>query len=528
MKAEVDPLASRVPDTRVAPLWARAAWGLLSGCVALSIGSAAATFLSATTPVDAVGSSFIDRTPAWLKDLAIAWFGQDSKTALRIGMFTVLALVATGLGIASRRSQSPLTIGIVGLGVLGAASIAEQPGPVLRGIGALAFGAVCAVVAARVLWGILVRHRRSSDTPSPSRAPQGWDRRAFLLTASAIAATSAAATGLTLRKERDETARILAQRPTTLPDVDPANKAIAVPATLHEDIDFITPTTEFYRIDTAFSFPRVDLDRWSLRIHGLVERELNLTYGDLLDRPHFERTITLCCVSNEVGGPYIGNAVWQGVLLSDLLREAGVSPRAEQVFSTSSDGWTCGFPVETALDGREALIAIGMNGEPLPLRHGFPARLVVPGLYGYVSATKWLSEIELNRWSDARGYWLPRGWARLAPVKTQSRIDVPRRGERIEPGPSRIAGVAWAQHVGIERVEVCIDRGPWLEAKLSDDVSDDTWRMWTLDWNAQPGDHTIQVRATDKSGATQTDVVSPVAPDGATGWHTRRVTVRNG
>jgi DMSO/TMAO reductase YedYZ molybdopterin-dependent catalytic subunit len=256
----------------------------------------------------------------------------------------------------------------------------------------------------------------------------------------------------------------------------------------------------------------------------MVETPLELTYLDLLEMPQVEKVITLCCVSNEVGGRYVGNAVWRGVPLADVLALSGVSSGAEQVFSTSLDGWTCGFPVEAALDGRDALIALAMNDELLPLEHGFPARLVVPGLYGYVSATKWLESIELTTW-DREGYWLPRGWARLAPVKTQSRIDVPRPGAEITAGPQAIAGVAWAQHRGIDRVEVSVDGGEWREARLGTDVSVDAWRQWVVEWDATPGDHEIRVRATDGDGETQTEERTPVAPDGATGWHTIRVTV---
>lgn len=525
MSAEVDPLAECISDDRYAPAWARAITGILGGATAIAVGSALAGLLSATTPVDAVGSSFIDRTPAWLKDFAIATFGNDNKTALRVGIFAVLAGIAIALGIASRTSPAPMIFGISALAILGGMSVAERPGPVGRGVLALMIGTAAGLASSYLLWRLSVSRHRRVTTPGPSRAPAGWDRRAFLQAASAIAATSAVAGVVTVSSEQRRTNRIVAQRPASLPRVAPNQRSVLAPPSLTDGIDFITPNDDFYRIDTALSFPRVDLDRWKLRIRGLVQRDIELSYSDLLDLPQVERMITLCCVSNEVGGPYIGNAVWQGALLSDVLRTAGVSSDAEQMFSTSLDGWTCGFPVEVALDGRDALIAIGMNGEPLPLRHGFPARLVVPGLYGYVSATKWLSEIELNRWTDARGYWLPRGWARLAPVKTQSRIDVPRRNDSLEPGPTRIAGVAWAQSVGIAAVEVRVDDGSWQRATLSNDVSDDTWRMWTLDWNATSGTHTIQVRATDKDGYTQTQTVSPVAPDGATGWHTRRITV---
>jgi DMSO/TMAO reductase YedYZ molybdopterin-dependent catalytic subunit len=304
-----------------------------------------------------------------------------------------------------------------------------------------------------------------------------------------------------------------------------AGTSVPAEATVDSVTPFITPNADFYRIDTALSFPRISLSSWKVDIHGLVDKPLTLTYNDLLNRPQVERVVTLCCVSNEVGGEYISTATFQGVMLADLLNEAGVKTGAEQVFSTSLDGWTCGFPVSVALDGRDAMIALGMNGEALPLEHGFPARLVVPGLYGYVSATKWLRDIELTTWDAAEGFWVPRGWSRDAPVKTQSRIDVPRSGEQVVAGAAKIAGIAWAQHRGIAKVEVRIDDGAWQEARLGTDVTDDAWRQWVLDWDAKPGKYTIQVRATDKNGDTQTADTAPPDPDGATGYHTRRVKV---
>jgi hypothetical protein len=257
----------------------------------------------------------------------------------------------------------------------------------------------------------------------------------------------------------------------------------------------------------------------------MVDNEIVLSYDQLLAQPMVERTITLCCVSNEVGGDLIGNAVWQGVLLRPLLEEAGVRPGAEQVFSESVDGFTCGFPMAAALDDRDCLIAVGMNGQPLPRAHGFPARLVVPGLYGYVSATKWLQRIELTTWGADQGYWIPRGWSREGPIKTQSRIDVPRRDQTLQRGTVTVAGVAWAQQRGIAKVEIRIDGGDWHEARLGDGAGIDAWKQWIYEWDAEPGDHTLQVRATDTTGQPQTEEVAPPAPDGATGYHTRRVTV---
>jgi len=291
---------------------------------------------------------------------------------------------------------------------------------------------------------------------------------------------------------------------------------------LDPNTPYLTPNDRFYRIDTALTIPRVDVDTWKVSISGMVDRPFSLTYADLLERATEERAVTICCVSNEVGGSLIGNAVWRGVMLRDVLDEAGVQSAAEQVRSCARPIGTCGFPVAAAFDGRDAMIAVAMNGEPIPLRHGYPARLIVPGLYGYVSATKWLSSIELTSW-DREGYWVPRGWSREGPIKTQSRIGYPRHRDSIAVGPAKVAGVAWAQGRGIAKVEVQIDDGEWQEATLATDVSDDTWRQWVLEWDATPGDHTLRVRATDNNGDTQTEMRAPVAPNGATGWHQIRV-----
>jgi DMSO/TMAO reductase YedYZ molybdopterin-dependent catalytic subunit len=309
----------------------------------------------------------------------------------------------------------------------------------------------------------------------------------------------------------------------TIPDRLPT---VSEPVTIPRGVDvvpgtpYITPNGDFYRIDTALSFPRANVDNWTMGIDGMVDQPLRLSYADLLARPQVERAITLACVSNAVGGDLIGNAVWQGVLLADLLEEAGMQDGIEQVFCTSIDGWTCGFPIDVALDGRDAMVALGMNGEALPLAHGFPARLVVPGLYGYVSAVKWLDSLRLTTWDDGTGYWVPRGWSQLGPIKTQSRIDVLRQ----EGAAVVVAGVAWAQHTGIDRVEVRVDDGDWQEATLAPTVSADTWRQWSTRLDAlDPGEHRVTVRATDADGETQTDERADPAPDGATGHHSRTI-----
>jgi Oxidoreductase molybdopterin binding domain len=270
----------------------------------------------------------------------------------------------------------------------------------------------------------------------------------------------------------------------------------------------------------------VPLDGWTLRIHGLVDRPLELSYRDLLSRRLVEERITLTCVSNEVGGEYLGNAAWLGVPIRDLLGEAAVRDGADAVRSTSADGFMAGTPLSVLLDEqRNALVAIGMNGEPLPLDHGFPARMVTPGLYGFVSATKWLVDLEVTRFADFTAYWTSRGYAAQAPIKTSSRIDVPRSFARVKAGPTQIAGVAWSQDRGIERVEVRVDDGPWRAARLAAEDNVNTWRQWVHVWGARRGNHTLTVRATDKSGYTQTAERAPIAPDGATGWHTVNVTV---
>ena len=283
---------------------------------------------------------------------------------------------------------------------------------------------------------------------------------------------------------------------------------------------FLTPNGDFYRIDTALVVPQIRTEDWSLKIHGMVDKEVTFSYADIRNRPLVERRVTLTCVSNEVGGPLISNATWLGVDLVDLLDEAGVRPGAEQMFATSGDGWTCGTPANVALDPqRGAMLAIGMNGEPLPIEHGFPARIVIPGLYGYVSATKWVESLEFTKWDARQSYWLNRGWAEQAPIKTESRIDTPTGFAGVTAGKVRLAGTAWAQHTGIAKVEVRLDQGAWQPATLSAEVSKDTWRMWWIELDVPTGTHQAFVRATDQDGYTQTENRADPVPDGATGWH---------
>lgn len=290
--------------------------------------------------------------------------------------------------------------------------------------------------------------------------------------------------------------------------------------------DFVTPNDRFYRVDTALQLPALTSADWRLRIHGMVDRPMELGFDELRRRVPVERMITMTCVSNEVGGELAGTAVWTGYPLADLLAEVGVRPDADMLLSRSIDGFTAGTPVSAVTDGRDALLAVGMNGEPLPIAHGYPARLIVPGLYGYVSATKWVVDLELTRFDRAKAYWTERGWGAQALIKTASRIDVPAAFATVPAGDVIIAGVAWAQHRGIDTVEIQVDNQPWQPATLADEYSTDTWRQWTYRWSAAPGPHTLRVRATDRTGATQTDQRTPPFPDGSTGWHSRVITVR--
>ncbi len=493
--------------------------GLAAGGLAVAFGMFFAGITDVVSPIDAVGSEVIDRAPHWLKNFAIENFGTNDKLALRIGIITILGLAALGLGAASVRRWWIGSAGIAVFGIIGAASAVHRPG---ESGGSAVPSVLGAIVGAAVLYKLV--QPRQIEYPGASRAPLGWDRRRFLIAGGATVATATVAGALGVQKEGERVSDLREAAAVPLPTSEVEAVDIPPDAELFDETPFVTPNGEFYRIDTAFSFPRIDVDKWSFEITGMVDNPMKITYADLLAMPQVERVITLCCVSNEVGGDLIGNAVWRGVMLRDLLDTAGVQAGAEQVFGTSVDGFTCGFPVAAAFDGRDAMVCVGMNGATLPLEHGFPARVVVPGLYGYVSGTKWLSQIKLTTW-DEQGYWVPRGWSRDAPIKTQSRIDVVRAASGTAGGAGQyvIAGIAWAQHRGVEKVEVNIDDAGWQEAKLGAEVTDDTWRQWLLEWDAAAGKHRIQVRATDKTGETQTEETARPDPNGATGYHTIKV-----
>jgi DMSO/TMAO reductase YedYZ molybdopterin-dependent catalytic subunit len=363
--------------------------------------------------------------------------------------------------------------------------------------------------------------------PGEPSSPVGPNRRGFLA-ASAVTAGAAAVAGLAGRLLAERSSVTTARNAVRIPKPVPTAVPTLPPGTdlnIPGLTSFITPSNSFYRVDTAIVLPEVDPSSWQLRIHGMVSREITITFDELLKRPLIEDYVTLCCVSNPVGGPYIGNALWLGASLASLLREAGIKGGADQLMCTSVDGFTSGTPVQTVMDGRDALLAVAMNGQPLPIAHGFPARMVVPGLYGYVSATKWVTDINVTTFAGNYAYWVQRGWSQQAPIKTECRIDVPTGVNQIKPGRTAVAGVAWAQHKGIEAVEVRVNQGPWNQAQLAAVPDLDTWRQWVWEWDAPGGNHVIEARATDKTGYTQTAAQAPPEPNGASGYPTVAVAV---
>ncbi|MFZ0121379.1 MAG: molybdopterin-dependent oxidoreductase [Pseudonocardiaceae bacterium] len=490
----------------------------------LAVGHLVSGFISPTSsPFLAVGGTAIDLTPLWLKDFAVRSFGSYDKVVLLSGMAAVIGLVGVAAGLLSRRSR---TLGLVLLVVLGVvATVAVLTRPTAGALDVLA-----PLVALIVSVGtFVVLHRLGRRTEVPTRDEQsaaGVSRRGLLVGSVTVAAGAgiAAAGGQLLtgrggiEASRKAVGRIV---PTVAGPPIPAGADFASDGSP----SFITPNRDFYRVDVNLTLPQLRAEDWRLRVHGMVDRELTLNWADLKSRKLIERPVTLTCVSNEVGGPYISTANFTGVLVADILKEAGVRRGADQVFTTSVDGWTCGSPTAALTDpNRQAMLVIGMNGEPLPIEHGFPVRMIVPGLYGFVSGTKWITDMELTTFDAKRAYWLQRGWGQRAPIKTMSRIDSPGAFGRVNPD-SPITGIAWAQTKGIEKVEVRVDHGEWQPTELSTEVNVDTWRMFRLRGRWEPGNHVAEVRATDKTGYTQTtDRAAPI-PDGASGWHSVQFTV---
>lgn len=521
--------------------------GVALGLIASFAGLAVAELVvglvrSASSPVVPVGQEVIDAVPPGVKDWAIDTFGTADKPALVIGTFLVLGVIGSLVGVLAVRGRAAAAYAItVAVGVVGAIAVIARPDPSFGKLLPTIVGTIVSLGVLRFLAPITPSATTTEIDPDadPMDALPEMPRRGFVQGAATVGVVAVAlgAIGRVLRgrfEVADEIATLDIPEPV---ETVPAAPVVAGDAAVDGPRDFgidqveswVVSNSDFYRIDTALTVPQVSRDSWSLRIHGMVDRELELTFADVLARPMIERYVTLSCVSNEVGGDLVGNALFQGIRLQDLLDEAGVQEGATQVVSRSIDGWDCGSPTSVIMDGRDAMLAIAMNGEPLPPEHGYPARLVVPGLYGYVSATKWVTEIELTRWEDFDGYWIPRGWAKEAPVKTMARIDRPRPGRTYEAGAGGvvdIGGLAWAVHRGVSRVEVSIDDAEWVDCELAGVPSDDTWRQWRYRWaDASPGEHTVRARAWDRSGEPQpSDPASP-APDGAQGYHQVRFSV---
>ncbi|RMI35056.1 molybdopterin-dependent oxidoreductase [Nocardia stercoris] len=561
----------------------RATAGVAAAALTLGVAELVAAPVGAgSAPLAVLGAGVIDHTPDRVREAVIKTVGTDDKLVLYLGMGVVAFAVAALAGWVERRNRPAGSVLLAVFGLFVAAVAVGRPAAnwswalpsllgVAAGIAALRVlverigpaggppgptsvpgdrpvtdsevsaesgsGAAAAVdresaseISKDAAGGVdsTAAAETSSGGSTAVRRGSEIDRRGALRGIAAVGAAAAVA-GVVGRLWSNALHSVAGERAElTLPT------PVAPPVSVDPGADlrlpgltpFLTPNRDFYRIDTALLVPQVSTDSWSLRIHGMVEREIRLTWADLQARQPIERLVTLCCVSNPVGGDLIGNARWLGFRLDELLAAAGPHPDADMVLSHSIDGFTAGSPLSVLTDGRDALLAIGMNGEPLPIAHGYPARLVVPGLYGYVSATKWVTELEVTRFDRAQAYWTQRGWSAQGPVKTGTRIDVPRDGASPAAGPVTVAGVAWAQHRGITAVEVQIDDGPWQPARLAVEPTADTWRQWSFDWPATPGRHTVRARATDGTGAVQTGQVHDVVPDGATGYPS--ITVRVG
>lgn len=514
--------------------WLAALTGLISAIVVLGVAEACALVTgNAGSPLFAVGSLVIDLAPPGAKDFMISLFGTGDKAAL-LTLLGILIVAGSGFAGWLELRRSPFGVILFGIAsfiaVIAVVTRAGSSG--VDGVPTVV-GAVVGVVILRSSIRRLQLWRLAAERVATERVPSrgaSLERRGFLTMTivaggiALVAGTGAriANAGATVVTEVRKKIRLPA--PTT--PVDPL--AAGTSLDISGISSLVTPNSTFYRIDTALQVPSVDSDTWKLKVTGEVENEIEIDFKELLKKPLIEHYATLTCVSNDVGGDLIGNALWLGWPIRELLALAKPKAGADMVLSTSIDGFTAGTPLTVLQDvNTEALLAVGMNGTPLPIEHGFPVRMVVPGLYGYVSATKWVVSLEVTRFSKAQGYWTPRGWDALGPAKLESRIDTPRADSAVQStsGTVPIAGVAWCQHVGVSKVEVQVDKGPWETATLADSISADTWRQWVYQWKPTKGSHQLQVRATDANGNRQSEAYVSPAPNGAEGWHSINVVV---
>lgn len=519
-------------------VWAALA-GVIGGGVFLATAELfALLFARAASPILAVGGFVIDIVPQPFKEFAIATFGEYDKIALLAGLGLAVFIASAIAGILQLVRPPLGVIALVIAGVLSTAAIvtraAVTPLAFLPPVLGTVAGSFVLVLLCRRLRGWrasvvatpgqenedTVPAETDADLAAAEPARPGIDRRRFFVLA-ALAGASALVVGITARTVSMAVSSVEAIRSALkLPS---SRTTVTVPDGAELDIPglskLFTPNKDFYRVDTALTVPSIDPDTWRLVIDGMVDQRVEMSFQDILEMGLDEYAITLTCVSNEVGGELVGNAKWLGVPLRDVLKKAGVKSGADMVLSRSVDGYTASTPLSALTDDDlDAILAVGMNGEPLPLEHGFPVRMVVPGLYGYVSATKWLTELKVTTFAQDEAYWTPRGYSAEAPIKFASRVDTPKIGEAVAAGKIPIAGVAWAQSVGIERVEVSIDDGDWVQATLSAPINDDTWVQWFMEWDATPGTHYVAVRAVNKNGDLQIQERAPIAPNGSSGW----------
>jgi DMSO/TMAO reductase YedYZ molybdopterin-dependent catalytic subunit len=495
--------------------------GLLAGGLTVGVAELLAALLvrfgvgnGQAGPVIAVGDAFVDRTPGWLKDFAIAQFGANDKPVLLASIGVVLVVLAVVAGLLARvRLAAGLAV-VVLLGAVAAVAVVTRPSASPVDVLPTVIGAALGLYALQAL------------VTKPVEQGRGWSRRVFLTGAGAVGAGAVLSGGLS-RVATGSTTDVAASRAKVqLPEpvervTLPEGTQLPVPGIT----PFVTANDAFYRVDTALTVPRLRAEEWQLRVHGMVGEEIVLTYADLLALPLVERMTTITCVSNEVGGKLAGNAVWLGYPLSDLMKMVAPSADADMVLSTSVDGMTISTPLANLTEGRDALLAVAMNGAPLPVEHGFPARMVVPGLYGYVSATKWVTDLKVTRFDRDEAYWTPRGYDAKAPIKMASRVDVPASFARLKAGRNAVAGVAWAQTKGIAKVQVRVDGGAWQDARLASVPGKNTWVQWVYEWDATPGNHTLQSRAIDTGGDVQVEERARIRPNGTTGLDSKVVQV---
>jgi DMSO/TMAO reductase YedYZ molybdopterin-dependent catalytic subunit len=528
-------------ESQKTPLSHKALVGMVSAALALAFGELVASATNKTTSlVLAVGELIVDITPGGVVRTSIETLGNSQKVLL-LTAITILSILFGGiLGLLSRKYPEVSYSLFILFGVFGGWTLNRDP--LTSTVAALSLSALATLIGVSTFFLLnnLLDHSVSLNFEDPRH--RYANRRQFINWATGISVAAGTMTGVGRVLLKDDTIQSIREN-IVLPDVEENNELLKSAGqisetspidatTFQEKTDvltfsemneiegispYITSNNDFYRIDTALRVPTIEPVNWNLTIDGLVDNPYELSYEEILEMDLVKKDVTLTCVSNEIGGPLVGNAVWTGVPLSEIISRSNPATTAEQVMCHSVDGFTAGFPIENIFDGRTALLAVGMNGTPLPVIHGFPARLVVAGLYGYVSAVKWLKRIEICTWEENNGYWIPRGWSKKAPIKIASRIDVPRE-RRINAGVNAIAGVAWAPLSGVETVEISFNSAPWQECNLGISLSGESWTQWAYKWDAAPGKYEIRVRATDSNGVIQSSNVVATAPNGAEGF----------